>query len=106
MSLHSDIPFVTEKLDQNDGSTRRLQVLSCSASGCDCTKDFPVNGRAKPEDVIYNMALIGVPATLHVVFWEKTRHGSAGEIGVSLNALTIDPAAISLPGPLDDHPHK
>lgn len=56
MSLHSDVPFVTEKLDQNDGSTRRLQVLSCSASGCDCTKDFPVNGRAKPEDVIYNMA--------------------------------------------------
>lgn len=56
MSLHSDTPFVTEKLDQNDGSTRRLQVLSYSASGCDCTKDFPVNGRAKPEDVIYNMA--------------------------------------------------
>lgn len=56
MSLHSDIPFVTEKMDQNDGATRRLQVLSCSASGCDCTKDFPVNGRAKPEEAIYNMA--------------------------------------------------
>lgn len=62
--------------------------------------------RVETMNMTLETALIGVPATLHVVFWEKTRHGSAGEIGVSLNALTIDPAAISLPGPLDDHPHK
>ena len=48
MSLESNIPFVEQKMEQKDGDTRRFQRLSCTAAGCDCHKDFTVNGKPKP----------------------------------------------------------
>lgn len=48
--------------------------------------------------------LIGRPATLHVVFWEKTQGRMGGEIGVSLNSIVIDPAKIDFPTPEDEAP--
>lgn len=56
MATKSEIPFVEETMSQEGGSTRRLQVLTCTTPGCDCTKEWPVVGSAKPAEFVYNSA--------------------------------------------------
>lgn len=47
---------IHESVAQTDGSTRLVQVLPCSAKGCDCKIEVPVNQSRKPPSVIFNIA--------------------------------------------------
>ena len=47
---------IQESVTQMDGLTRRVQVLPCSAKGCDCKIEVPVNQSRKPPSVIFNIA--------------------------------------------------
>lgn len=47
---------IQESVAQTDGSTRLVQVLPCSAKGCDCKIEVPVNQSRKPPSVIFNIA--------------------------------------------------
>lgn len=82
-------------------SARRPRVYAASGKVQDLIDLWAV---ADAGNVSRDSLFIGLPMTLHVCFWEKTRGANRGDIGVSLNAITVDTAAISIPGPLDELP--
>lgn len=53
--------------------------------------------RLEATNMSIDSGLIGQAGNIHVIFWEKTKGPNDGEIGVSLEAIQIDPAQVVLP---------
>ena len=53
--------------------------------------------RLEATNMSIDSGLIGQAGTIHVTFWEKTKGPHEGEIGVSLEAIQINPAQVTLP---------
>lgn len=47
---------ITEAVRQQDGTTRRVQCVSCTHEGCDSTIEFAVTKDRRPPEVVFNLA--------------------------------------------------